>query len=104
MLTTLKLHVGKMKSFWQMVLTHGLDMEEAFARYLMLLSKVLIFFFFYNPLEFLRQKTLTHAIYIQYVCLYLGFGVFKAQGSLIKRRGSLIRSLNLIGLLITEGA
>jgi len=45
MWTTLKLHVGKTKSFWQMVLTHGLDMEEAFARYLKLLSKSFNFLF-----------------------------------------------------------
>jgi len=74
MLTTLKLHVGKTKSFWQMVLTHRLDTEEAFARYLMLLSIVLIFFFLYNPLEFLRRKTLTHAIHT--ICAF----VFRIRG------------------------
>jgi len=108
--TTLKLRVGKTESFRQMVFTfkpartwHGKGIYCVFQ-----IVRSFNFVLLQSPVQLLRGEMVVTGRVLDNSCNAICTFIFgprdrRAVGSPIKRRGSLIRSLNLIGLLITEG-
>jgi hypothetical protein len=103
MFATFKLHVGKTESFWQMVSTYGLDTEGAFSKYFKSSSEVLVLSFSLTRCRILTIGNNNSRNTTVCTFIFRPIRILRAMGSPIKRSSSLIRSLNLIGLLIMEG-
>lgn len=86
-----------------MASTHGLDTKEAFFRYFKSLSEVEVPLFSLTHCRILTIENNNSRNITVCTFIFRPIGITKAMGSPIKRSGSLIRSLNLIGLLIMEG-